>query len=291
MMVPKMRPPRPLCKNPDFCKGRFARHDFCPTRDDLFRSGKAHRHKRQFFYNTMNVFVTRHGARIDNGPDRDRNWLQRSGHGRREDAHLSPLGRQEAEELASELVRRQRQQRAEGSGPLLDHIVSSPFVRCVETADAVARALDLGIKVEPGIGEVGSDPSQMAAQQDLEAQFPRIDPDYRPAVPRDKLPRSERGDGAAARRASQVAKAVQRRLDGGSILFVGHGASCLGLVGAFGASEEYIGYCSLTQFQWTPNGDDDVDSDNERRGTWKLVGTFGDVSHLSDPQTSLDSAW
>ena len=222
---------------------------------------------------TRNVFITRHGDRIDNGSDND--WLQKAAHKRRRDAHLSPLGYQEAEELASELVRR-----CQDDHVRLDHVVSSPFVRCIETADAVAKVFDLEIKIEPGIAEVGSTASQMATQQELQAQFTRIDSNYSPVMSREELPKSELGDGAAARRADKVARTVQSRL-GGSILFVGHGASCLGLVRAFGAPQTYVGYCSLTHFQ----------SSDESSSHWRLIGTVGDVSHLSDPQTSLDSAW
>jgi broad specificity phosphatase PhoE len=225
---------------------------------------------------TVNVFVTRHGARIDNGSDSDTQWLRKAAHGRRNDAHLSPSGHQAALELAADLVRRQ-----EKDGITLDHIVSSPFVRCIETANAVAEAIDRTIKVEPGIAEVGSSASQMASQTELEAQFPRIDPDYSPVMPRDELPKSEWSDGAAAYRAAKVAKQVHSSL-GGNVLFIGHGASCLGLVQAFGA-EGYVGYCSLSHFQWT--------SDGTKGGTWRLVGRLGEVSHLSDPQTALDSAW
>lgn len=220
---------------------------------------------------SRHVFVTRHGARIDNGQDSDRHWLQKAGHGRRNDAHLSKSGHEAASELAAELVRIHRR-----DGIHVDHIVSSPFVRCIETANAVAQALNVKIKVEPGIAEVGSSSSQMASQTEVQEQFPLVDVNYRPVMTRQALPKSEWSDGAAARRSAAVAKNVQSRL-GGTILFVGHGASCLGLVQAFGA-QGYVGYCSLTHFQL-------VD------GKWRLVGPLGNVSHLGDPQTALDSAW
>ena len=79
----------------------------------------------------------------------------------------------------------------------------------------------------------------------------------------------------------------------GAILFVGHGASCLGLASAFGAPQQYIGYCSLTHFQQTTSNDDETcdDGNNDNDRQWQLVEELGSVSHLSDPQTSLDSAW
>ena len=53
---------------------------------------------------TEHVFVTRHGARIDNGPDADRGWLSKAGHVRRDDPHLSSSGKIAAEELAAALA-------------------------------------------------------------------------------------------------------------------------------------------------------------------------------------------
>lgn len=44
------------------------------------------------------VFLTRHGARIDK---EDRQWLSKAGHGRRDDPHLSAAGHLGARELAA----------------------------------------------------------------------------------------------------------------------------------------------------------------------------------------------
>lgn len=220
------------------------------------------------------VLITRHGARIDNGPDRDGNWLKRAGHDRPQDAPLSPAGRQAASELGRELVRRQREE-----GLVVAHIVSSPLLRCVETADIVAEELYFngGIQIEPGIAEVGTRPSHMATQQELEEQFPRIDFHYAPVLRRSHLPQKEWSDSSAAQRARRAGLEVRRRLEG-TILFVGHGASCLGLVEAFG-SGGYVGYCSLSHFHQTIGG------------VWQPVGQLGCVSHLNDQATALDSAW
>ena len=215
------------------------------------------------------VFVTRHGARIDNGPDRDPDWLRKSGHGRRDDPHLSPSGVVAAEELAARLA---------ASDVQLVHIVSSPHVRCVQTADAVAARLQLSIKVEPGIAEVGASTHALLSLTELAAQYPRVDAAYVPAVARADL-RVEHGDSEAAARARAAALAVRARL-AGPVLFVGHGASCLGIVEAFGASG-YVGYTSLTRFEQRGGPS----------GSWVLEGALGDVSHLSDQATARRSAW
>ena len=59
-------------------------------------------------------------------------------------------------ELAQKLKETQRQDDGWNSIDTPLHVVSSPYIRCIETADAVAKELDTSIKVEPGISEVNS---------------------------------------------------------------------------------------------------------------------------------------
>lgn len=217
------------------------------------------------------VFLTRHGARIDSD---DHRWLAKCSHNRANDPHLSPAGEIGAVELAQKM---KELQTAEDGWKSL-HIVSSPYIRCMETSHAVAQALNASIKVEPGIAEVNSSrrPDFLDAVE-LKQKFPSIDTSYIPAMNREELS-VEYSDGVCAQRSANAARIVTERLGvkGGPILFVGHGASCLGVAGQFGHGG-YIGYTSLSKF--VREGDN-----------WKCV-TFGDVSHLSDRQTSLDSAW
>lgn len=219
---------------------------------------------------SLHVYLTRHGARIDT---EDPRWLDRCSHNRSDDPHLSRAGYASASELAKALHRVQKSGECQ-----LMHIVSSPYIRCVETANAVAEALDLSIKIEPGIAEVNSarNPGFLDASE-LKKQFPNIDTTYVPVMRKDDLI-IEYSDGACSRRSSSSAKQVRDNLNG-DILFVGHGASCLGIAGAFGYGG-YVGYSSLTHFVKRSKND-----------KWTLEGKFGDVSHLSDKQTSLDSAW
>lgn len=196
--------------------------------------------------------------------------------------HLSDEGNVGAQELAQRMIDLQQKE-----GWNILHIVSSPYIRCVETANAVAKALhNTTIKVEPGIAEVNSshNPSFLDSTE-LKQQFPLVDTTYKPALNRENL-LLEYSDGACAQRSSKAAKVVTERLLGvdikesGPILFVGHGASCLGIAGCFGR-RGYIGYTSLSKFVR-----------HERGGSphWKSI-YVNDVSHLSDKQTSLDSAW
>lgn len=213
------------------------------------------------------VYLTRHGARIDSD---DSEWLKKCHHNRGDDPHLSPSGHFAAQELA------QRLKRTLSDDNRIKHIISSPYIRCVETANVIAKELSIKIKIEPGIAEVNSsrNPAFLDAEQ-LQKQFPSIDISYTPVMTREDLS-LEYSDGACANRSSTAAKKVRAKLTG-TILFVGHGASCLGIAGAFG-QRGYVGYTSLTKFI-------------QHDGKFRLDGLFGDVSHLTDQQAALDSAW
>ena len=213
------------------------------------------------------VYLTRHGARIDSD---DSEWLKKCNHNRSDDPHLSPSGHIAAKELAKRL-------RKTLPDNHIKHIISSPYIRCVETANAIAKELHIQIKIEPGVAEVNScrNPQLLDAEQ-LQIQFPSIDSTYTPVMTREGFP-LEYSDGACANRSATAARKVSRKLTG-AILFVGHGASCYGVAGEFG-HRGYVGYTSLTKFS------------QHDGGKYRLIGSFGDVSHLTDQRTALDSAW
>mmetsp|Transcript_2481 Transcript_2481/g.3516 ORF Transcript_2481/g.3516 Transcript_2481/m.3516 type:complete len:221 (-) Transcript_2481:230-892(-) len=212
------------------------------------------------------VYLTRHGARIDSD---DSEWLKKCNHNRSDDPHLSRSGNIAAQELAKRLKSSQ-------SVNQIKHIISSPYIRCVETANAIAKELNMHIKIEPGIAEVNSSRSpQFLDTEHLQKKFPSIDSSYAPVMTREDLS-LEYSDGACANRSASAALKVRTQLTG-AILFVGHGASCLGIARAFG-HHGYVGYTSLTKFI-------------QHDGKYRLDGLFGDVSHLTDKQAALDSAW
>ena len=211
--------------------------------------------------------MTRHSARVD----REGNgiWEPLPGHSR-DDAHLSHGGVQASQQLATRF-----------ENVSISHIVSSPFLRCIQTVAPIAKAKGIRIKVEPGICEVlnaqyppGFWSAEQLAKDD--AGFP-IDVDYEPVLTKSQL-RRERGDGEAARRSSRVVTTIRNTLEG-PILFCGHGASCLGIAEAFG-DFGYVGYSSFSHYV--------LSGDNK----WK-VKVSGDVSHLSNElrKQSLESAW
>lgn len=172
------------------------------------------------------VYLTRHGARIDTD---DPFWLDKCSHDRSDDPHLSPAGQTSASELAQAVNDLQQSGKCK-----LMHIVSSPYIRCVETADAIAGILSVSIKIEPGIAEANTwNIPGFLDSSELKNQFPNIDNTYVPVMKKGDLS-IEYSDGACAQRSSRTAMQVREKLDG-DILFVGHGASSLGIAGAFGA--------------------------------------------------------
>jgi broad specificity phosphatase PhoE len=220
------------------------------------------------------VYLTRHGARIDS---EDSDWLKKCNHNRYDDPHLSESGVVGAEELAKRIKVMSDESISKGQSPIM-HIVSSPYIRCVETASKIGEALNIPIKIEPGIAEVNSSRKQpqFLDADELKQQFPSVDLTYKPIMTREDLP-IEYSDGACAHRSASTARKVRTNYSG-PILFVGHGASCLGIAGEFG-HRGYVGYTSITKF---------IPCDG---GKYKVDGLFGDVGHLTDQQTALNSAW
>merc|ERR1719326_1601840 len=152
---------------------------------------------------SQDVYLSRHGARIDR---EDHNWMRSAGHNRRDDCHLSKGGEVGSAELAAKMKEIHR------DTPIC-HIVSSPFVRCVQTAKPVAEALGLQIKIEPGICEILSTfPPGFLDTEETARNFPNlIDTSYEPVVRRGNLS-AEFGDGQAAGRAGTAAKQVREKL-------------------------------------------------------------------------------
>lgn len=161
------------------------------------------------------VWIARHADRLDFA---DPSWFATAE--RPYDTPLSPQGHLQAERLAQRL-----------RGEPIAHVLSSPFLRTMETAEPIARALDLPIKIDGGFSEwLSRDwfpaPPRILSPVERVTLFPRIDSDYR-----------ERGDarygetsGEALRRAGETARRIAGELDG-SLLIVGHGVSLLGAVG------------------------------------------------------------
>ena len=110
------------------------------------------------------VWITRHGERRDAV---DPQWFQKAD--RPYDTPLSSYGVRQARLLGERLAAEK-----------IAHIFSSPFLRCVETANEIAELLDLPIQIEWGLCE-WLHPDWFSARpktlpiETLAQRFPRID--------------------------------------------------------------------------------------------------------------------
>ncbi len=159
-------------------------------------------------------------------------WLVR--HGNRQD-FVDPAWRESARfpddpplsadgfEQARRLARRLREER-------ISAIYASPFLRTLQTANEVARELDLSVRVEPGFGEHLNPewfprPPELHPMSELAQWVSRLEPGPISTT----LPNYPETTEAAHRRAARtVDSLVRRHVD--PVLLVGHGASVSGAV-------------------------------------------------------------
>lgn len=158
------------------------------------------------------IWLIRHASRHDFADPR---WVTTAPRGY--DPPLSETGRREAIALADRLA-----------GEAIDGLFSSPFLRCVETADALAGRLGLRIRIESGLSEWlcrewFPDPPVMLAAQELARRFPAVDAASRS---RGAARYGESGE-EALHRSAAVARAIAAEYPG-SLAMVGHAASMLG---------------------------------------------------------------
>ncbi|MBH8555446.1 histidine phosphatase family protein [Nostocaceae cyanobacterium CENA357] len=202
------------------------------------------------------VWIARHANRLDFvNPD----WFLTAE--RRYDPPLSDDGIIQAQHLAKRLQKER-----------IAHIFASPFLRTVQTANAVAQVLDLPIKLETGLSEwlnpawMTDEPERLSLLA-LAELFPRIDTSYTSRIAA-KYPETHE---KVRERSGQTARCLSTEFFPHDILLVGHGASVLGgamgLVGEIAKTEVKASLCSLVKV---------VRQDPE----W-LLELKGDTSHLT----------
>ena len=205
---------------------------------------------------TQTVWIARHGNRLDFvNPE----WFNTAE--RPYDPPLSEDGVVQANQLGQRLV-----------GEAIRHIFASPFLRTVQTANFVADALDLPIKLESGLSEwlnpawMQTNPERLSMQE-LQELFPRIDPSYTSRIIAHYPETSEK----VLERTAETAKRLMTEFSE-DILLVGHGASVVGvtqgLVG--GTPEVNASLCCLVKL---------VRQEQE----W-VMELNGDTSHLNQTE-------
>ncbi len=199
------------------------------------------------------LWLVRHGQRMDTNPE----WKPQVCH--HTEVPLSPLGLAQAQALGKRLA-----------GARIDHLFCSPYLRAVQTADAVAQHIRLPIKIEHGAMEwqdIGMFPNKppLESVEQLAARFPVIDTTYRsrvtPVWPEDH-------DQALARMRCCV-EALIGEYDG-SILIVGHGLTVVGMAKALldPAYPVEDAQCGIVRVG------------KNRQGAWRLQ-LNGDADHLA----------
>ncbi|MEH2265031.1 histidine phosphatase family protein [Nostoc sp.] len=202
------------------------------------------------------VWIARHANRLDFvNPD----WFLTAE--RRYDPPLSDDGLVQAQHLAKRLKKEK-----------ISHIFASPFLRTVQTANAVAEVLNLPIKLETGLSEwlnpawMTEEPERLSTPA-LAKLFPRIDTSYTSRIAA-KYPETRE---KVRERSGQTARCLATEFLPEHILLVAHGASVLGgamgLVGEIAKTEVKASLCSLVKV---------VREDPE----W-LLELKGDTSHLT----------
>lgn len=188
---------------------------------------------------TRVVWLCRHGERRD---DVDAAWARTAE--RPDDPPLTERGRWQAERVGERLANAD-----------VDAIYASPFLRAVETADVVARRLELPVYLEHGLCEhlnpewFETEPVTLT-RKELARRFETVDLDHWPLV-RPKFP--ETADEAAERSAKTARKLLASGPE--SLLLVGHGLTVDGVTAGFTGREGLpTPYCGLTQLVCHPWG-------------------------------------
>ncbi|MBS0018341.1 MAG: histidine phosphatase family protein [Arthrospira sp. SH-MAG29] len=210
---------------------------------------------------TQTVWIARHGNRIDFvNPE----WFNTAE--RRYDPYLSPDGLVQAKQLARRLV---------GEG--ITQIFSSPFLRTVQTAEAIAKTLDLPIKLDWGLGEWLNpewmkESPEILALETLRAKFPPIDTTY----PMGTSNYPETWEECLMRTKEVVQRLVAAYPDD-NLLLIGHGASvvgtAMGLIPTLRETDIHASLCCLVKLV-------------HQQGEW-VMELNGDTSHLSETEEDI----
>ena len=164
------------------------------------------------------IWVVRHGDRFDF--DVGKEVWERTAQAIN-DPVLSDLGRKQAEQTAHLII-------AASKHPIT-RVISSPFVRCIETANPIAGQAGLPINIDDSLFEVVYTKEEFPPLSNRARYFPRISLDYcsgpRPAVD-ESFPQQ------AMLRYAEAARTLAAKFTGEHIVLVSHAAGVSAIVAA-----------------------------------------------------------
>lgn len=255
------------------------------------------------------LLLIRHGDREDYDRTRGERWkaiakdAARLPEQRWKDPPLSRVGKRQALETAhrvAELVGSLRWPMShDGVDPGI-RVLSSPYLRCLQTASPTADLLDVPICVEDGLGESHYARGYLPRLDQRWAYFPQIDLDYTPMhVPAaDGGVHAQAGVGACEtfpdgymRRIIRFGRKLTRMVDnevppGGIVVCFSHAAS-VALIAALLEAEE-------VPWKMAPTGIfrlERTSAEADAGAAWQLVGTNGGCNNHVTVRSPGTHAW
>ena len=164
------------------------------------------------------IFLIRHGARHDyNNPEGWKEQCTRLGL-ERLDPPLSALGHEQGREVAAAL-----------KDEPITHLLASPYLRVLQTAQPLAQALGKPLCVEHGLAEFKHHPARIAPHLGVRvAVIPEVDDQYESSFPANNFVLDAGGQEPVVeylRRILFVARALPQRHGGTTIACFSHAAS------------------------------------------------------------------
>lgn len=208
---------------------------------------------------TQTVWIARHGNRLDFvNPE----WFNTAV--RPYDPPLSEDGLIQAAELGQRL-----------KSENISHILASPFLRTIQTANEVAKVLALSIKLEAGLSEWHNQDWMREAPEThppdfLAREYPAIDWSYQSC----QYPKYPETKAEVNQRTAATVEELVTKFDS-NMLIVGHGASVFGATKGFvpDIPDFKVPLCCLTKIVRTEQN-------------WQLE-LCGDTSHLSQTESQV----
>lgn len=166
------------------------------------------------------VWVIRHGDRFDFEEGKEA-WEVRDPV-QLNDPVLSQLGRKQAVQTAEEVL-----EASARLGRPVERVITSPFVRCIETSNCIAELAGCDLLVDFSLFEVVYTTEQFPSLAERRRYFPRIDVNY------DSLPRPAEDESfptQAIARYAASAKALTERFPGQNLVLCSHAAGVSAIV-------------------------------------------------------------